>query len=233
MANPYLLLWLEGPLQAWGFDSRFGNRDTLSFPTKSGVLGLICCAMGAGGAQRDLLAQFFDLDMQVISYIRPNGEGGAPPVLRDYQTIGAGYDEKDPWEKLFVGKTSDGGKAVNSGPIQTYRNYLQDACFAVAMEVPESLAKVIHESLQAPVWDLYLGRKTCAPTEFIPQGIYTTADEAFARAGSLAHEKRRTADFRVLQGVADGELMILNDVPVSFGLRKIYRDRRVTVVNLS
>lgn len=49
MNHPYLLLWLQGPLQAWGHDSRFGRRDTLDFPTKSGVLGLVCCALGAGG----------------------------------------------------------------------------------------------------------------------------------------------------------------------------------------
>ena len=41
MANPYLLLWLEAPLQAWGHDSKFGRRDSLDFPTKSGVLGLL------------------------------------------------------------------------------------------------------------------------------------------------------------------------------------------------
>ena len=49
MANPYLLLWLEAPLQAWGHDSKFGRRDSLDFPTKSGVLGLLCCARGARG----------------------------------------------------------------------------------------------------------------------------------------------------------------------------------------
>lgn len=39
MSEPtrYLLLWLEGPLQAWGHDSKFGVRDTLNFPTRSGI----------------------------------------------------------------------------------------------------------------------------------------------------------------------------------------------------
>ena len=51
MSNSYILLWLEAPLQSWGFDSKFGRRDTLTFPTKSGVLGLVCSALGAGGEQ--------------------------------------------------------------------------------------------------------------------------------------------------------------------------------------
>ena len=53
MSEPYLLLWLEAPLQAWGHDSKFGRRDSLDFPTKSGVLGLLCCARGAAGEQSD------------------------------------------------------------------------------------------------------------------------------------------------------------------------------------
>jgi len=52
MSNPYLLLWFEAPLQSWGSDSKFGRRDTQTFPTKSGVLGLVCSALGAGGEQR-------------------------------------------------------------------------------------------------------------------------------------------------------------------------------------
>ena len=37
-----LLLWLEAPLQSWGAGSRYGRRDTLPFPTRSGILGLLC-----------------------------------------------------------------------------------------------------------------------------------------------------------------------------------------------
>ena len=41
-----LFLRLEGPLQAWGLRARWGERDTADAPTKSGVLGLLGCAMG-------------------------------------------------------------------------------------------------------------------------------------------------------------------------------------------
>ena len=42
----YLALLLDGPLQSWGFASRFQRRTTGLHPTKSGVVGLICAAMG-------------------------------------------------------------------------------------------------------------------------------------------------------------------------------------------
>ena len=70
MASRYLLMWLEAPLQSWGHDSKFGRRDTINFPTKSGVLGLLCCALGAGGEQCELLAEFASLKQTVISFVQ-------------------------------------------------------------------------------------------------------------------------------------------------------------------
>ncbi len=41
-----LLLRLAGPLQSWGTQSRFRVRDTGREPSKSGVIGLLCTALG-------------------------------------------------------------------------------------------------------------------------------------------------------------------------------------------
>ena len=49
----YLALLLDGPLQSWGFASRFQRRTTGLHPTKSGVLGLICAAMGLAKGSRE------------------------------------------------------------------------------------------------------------------------------------------------------------------------------------
>ena len=42
-----LLLRLAGPMQSWGTQSRFTVRDTGLEPSKSGVVGLLCSAMGS------------------------------------------------------------------------------------------------------------------------------------------------------------------------------------------
>ena len=231
--NPYLLLWLEGPLQSWGHDSRFGRRDTLPFPTKSGVMGIVCAALGAGGEQVDLLADFADLDMQVCAFSRQNGKGEpAPrePLLRDFHMVGSGYDDADPWQSLLIPKTSEGKKAVGGGSKMTFRYYLQDRTFAVLLQVPATQSEKVAHALQHPVWDLCLGRKNCVPTEFIFQGTYSSLAQAKEAAGKLAHERRRVLDFTVVQGVDTGESMTLNDVPIQFGAHKRYRDRQVTIV---
>lgn len=235
MSQPYLLLWLEGPLQSWGHDSRFGRRETLHFPTKSGVLGMVCAALGAGGPQTSLLARFADLDMQVHSFARrhKNGEQ-APrePLLRDFHMVGSGYDDKDPWQSLLIPKTSEGKKAVGGGTKMTYRYYLQDQAFAVLLQAPDDLITEVAQALQNPVWDLSLGRKTCVPTEFIFQGQFANRDDALAAALHLAEQKQRTRDFMVIQGATEGgELLTLNDVPLQFGQHKRYRDRQVMLIN--
>jgi len=229
-----LLLWLEGPLQAWGHDSKFGVRDTLNFPTRSGVLGLLCCARGAGGPEVEWLKQMAGMNMEVRAYVRTDKNGDSvlrEPPLRDFHMVGSGYNDKDPWEALLIPKTAEGKKAVGGGTKMTYRYYLQDSVFAVALQVPEDQADVLADALQNPIWDLYLGRKNCVPTELIYQGVFDSTESAWQQAETIASEKKRVLSYSVLDGETDdGEVITLNDVPVQFGPNKRYRDRRVTLV---
>jgi CRISPR system Cascade subunit CasD len=235
MATRYLLLWLQAPLQSWGHDSKFGRRDTLNFPTRSGVMGLLCCALGAGGEQKELLAEFLPLKQTVISFVRCKNERktAREPLLRDFHMVGSGYDDKDPWQTLLIPKTADGKKAVGGGTKITYRYYLQDAFFAVVLEVPSEKAEMLAQALQQPVWDLYLGRKSCVPTDLVYRGCFETEAEAIIQAAEIAKEKTLLEDFRVLDGGEHegDEVLTLNDVPICFGEHKVYRDRRVTVIN--
>ena len=70
MSNTYLLLWLEGPFQSWGNDSRYGRRESLKFPTKSALCGMICAAMGARGEQREFLDILAQAKITVLSYTK-------------------------------------------------------------------------------------------------------------------------------------------------------------------
>lgn len=233
MNEAYLLLWLEAPLQSWGHDSKFGRRDSLNFPTKSGVMGMLCCALGASGKQTDFLKKWADADMVVEAYVFNAHQGRdvqRQPLLMDFQMVGSGYDDNDPWQSLLIPKTSDGKKAVGGGAKMTYRYYLQDMAFAVALQGNADELKVLQYALANPVWDLYLGRKNCVPTDFIGREIYPTLEEALQAARQLAEEKSRVPHFKVLQGEYDGDVLTLNDVPIQFGDHKLYRDRQVTII---
>lgn len=226
--TPLVLLWLEGPLQSWGVNSLFSRRASLEFPTRSGIMGLICAALGAGGEQRELLARFASKPMKLTAYARKNLADKAPLQLRDFHMVGSGYDDKDPWEKLHIPKKRDGTAAVGGGTKLTYRYYVQDMAFAVLLGLPEEMRDGMAEALQNPCWDISLGRRCCVPVEFVFQGIFDTEDEAMNKAESLATKKERVAVLRVDEE-GGGETLVLSDVPLSFGVKKQYSERRVFI----
>ncbi|WP_294447097.1 type I-E CRISPR-associated protein Cas5/CasD [uncultured Mailhella sp.] len=230
-----LLLWLEAPLQSWGAGSRYGRRDTLPFPTRSGILGLLCCAMGRSGEQREWLAIMKDLPQTVLAFA-PEDRSGSPrrePLLQDFQMVGSGYDSRDPWQDMLIPKKSDGKRPVGAGTKLTYRYYVQDMAFACALAVPEAMEEEVAAALAAPAWPICLGRRSCVPTDIVCRGFFSGEDEALTQALDVAKEKKRRAVFKVLSGQHDeGEVMTISDVPVNFGLYKRYEDRTVTVVAL-
>lgn len=238
--NKYLLLWLEGPLQSWGFDSKFGRRDTLQFPTKSGIYGMFLAALGRKGAQNDLLLQLSDFKQTVVSFAInvSKAEFGTttpndlilPKLLMDFHMIGSGFDEKDSWQKLMIPKKGDGGTAVGGGSKITYRYYLQDARFAVIQEINPSLGEEIAKALCNPTFEVCLGRKSCVPTDFIFRGIYDSLKTVEEEISRLREEKGLTELFRIIEEESQGEQLIINDVPLQFGQTKKYRDRLITIV---
>jgi CRISPR system Cascade subunit CasD len=228
--NNVLLLWLEGPLQSWGASSKFSRRSSLDFPTKSGVLGLLLSALGADGAQEALLARFAPLPQTVIAYAR-SGLREQPLQLCDFHMVGSGYDEKDPWQKLHIPKKSDGTSAVGGGTKMTYRYYIQDGAFAVMLAIPPDFAPELEKALLYPCWDSSLGRRSCAPVEFIFQGLHADEAEALRQAELLAKNKDREEAFRVCEGSHPGEEFVLADVPLCFGRVKRYAERRVTIIS--
>ena len=230
-----LLLWLEAPLQSWGAGSRYGRRDTLPFPTRSGILGLLCCAMGRGGEQREWLAAMKSLPQTVTAFARLNRRGKVErqPLLQDFHMVGSGYDAADPWQDMLVPKKTDGKRPVGSGAKLTYRYYVQDMAYACALAVLESMEEEIASGLSSPAWPICLGRKSCVPTDIVFRGFFAGDDEAQQRAADIAEKKHRRALFKVLPGqLGNGVTMSLNDVPVHFGLYKKYEDRTVTIIDL-
>lgn len=138
-----LRIWLAGPLQSWGTSSRFEVRATELAPSKSGVLGLVCAALGRprDAPVDDLAALRFGVGVE---------DPGA--VLRDFHTVGAGTDPV---------AVASGGPGRG---IVTNRYYLQDAAFVAGLEGPRrALLEELRDALAGPVWLLCLGRKSCPP----------------------------------------------------------------------
>lgn len=165
---PTLLLRLGGAMQSWGTTSRFDQRDTGKEPSKSGVIGLLAAALGIDRENWTDLKPLTRLSMGVR-----HDRAGIPKY--DYQTVGQGTEEiVDSVGNVQIrsrmilanGKYPSGDK-LGEG-VQSYRHYLADAAFLVALEGEDrSLLERTHAALRNPVWPLALGRKSYVPSESI------------------------------------------------------------------
>lgn len=148
---PTLLLRLVGPMQSWGTNSRFNQRDTGKEPSKSGVIGLLAAAIGIDRENWIDLEPLTRLAMGVR-----HDRSGVPK--RDYQTAGCATTDK-------IIK-ADGTPAKDG--VVSQRFYLADAVFLVGLESEDSsLLERIYAALRDPVWPLALGRKSYVPSESI------------------------------------------------------------------
>lgn len=235
----YLSLWFESPLQSWGVDSKFGLRTTFTFPTKSGIAGVMLAAMGKGGEEIEFLENFSHWEETAFSYSsEENGQAEGSSLSTDFHMIGNGYDMENDWQKMMVPKKRDGGTVGANGSVGgiklTYRQYLQDAFFGVVLKIPSSYNDIdmIVDALQNPIWPLYLGRKCCVPSYPIFQGLFDSQEDAERRISDIANEKKLVLKEIMKDGAEpySGDVICLNDVPVNFGKEKNYRDRFVTVI---
>jgi CRISPR system Cascade subunit CasD len=152
-----LLLRLAGPMQSWGTQSRFTERDTGSEPSKSGVIGLLCAALGR---PRD--APVDDLAALRMG-VRVDREG---VPLVDYQTAGGTHGRG----ASYGVRKADGSRGDT---VVSRRHYLADADFLVGLEGETALIRLAHAALERPRWQLFLGRKGYVPGEpaWLPDGL--------------------------------------------------------------
>lgn len=201
---PTLLLRLAGPMQSWGTTSRFDERDSQLEPSKSGVLGLVCAALGR---HRD---EPVDDLARLKMGVRVDREGF---LMRDYQTVGGDRDRNKKTLLLASGE-------VKSRTVISPRYYLADAAFLVGLEGDgRDLLERVHAALRAPVWPLALGRKSFPPGE--PLWMADALREAplrqalrdWPRIAAPRHEHRDDPLRLVLEHASEGAIRL--DQPVA------------------
>jgi CRISPR system Cascade subunit CasD len=230
-----LLLRLAGPLQSWGEHSTFSVRDTLAYPTRSGLIGMFAAALGM--PRTAPLDQFTQLTI-TIRIDRP----GTPMV--DFHTVGGGL----PRDKTVP--TAEGTRRpANSSTIVSHRTYLADAVFIAAVQGTTPLITELCIALRTPVWNSYLGRRSCPPeAPLLIAGPVTDAPQLLTRLPLARRtpqpnrgdhpdtpEQPRTDPTVPVQFVHEddhhpGTRTSLNDVPDSFSPNsRRYRSRDVTI----
>ena len=147
-----LLIRLEGPMQSWGIQSRFTRRDTGLEPSKSGVIGLLCAALGRPR----------DANLSDLASLRMGVRVDRPGTVEsDYHTVGGAPDSRN---HTYGVAQFDGSKPRT---VLSDRFYLADASFLVGLAATttahEALLAQLDLALAHPVWPLFLGRKAFVP----------------------------------------------------------------------
>ena len=204
-----LVLRLEGALQSWGDHAKWDFRDSGTMPTKSGIVGLLGCAMGEERNSPVLV----ELAQAMTVAVRADRPG---VKFVDFQTV-----QGNPL------KTADGGKRSNNTFISPHA-YLQDACFTVFIDTTEEWQQRIVSALEAPKWCMYLGRKNCVPSRPI-QAKVITCENMKAVLEQYPPSERAEKTMTYESEIADSttaSLLRSDDLVGTgrqFGLRRVWR----------
>jgi len=215
-----LALMLDAPLQSWGISSRFQRRTTALHPTRSGITGMICAALGlskGSDGEAAWLARLERVRLTVLT-LRRQPDGAREPLdirrLEDFHTV------KD---------TRSAENKLKKDAVITHRHYLLDARFGVILEGPRQTLLEVADALRNPRWGIWFGRKNCIPAAPIVRGSVVANQQEALEALGLAG--RKLDDFARVEEVAsfaEGTDTLM-DTPVNFKTRE-FKPRRIQQV---
>lgn len=201
-------------MQSWGITSRFTERDTGMEPSKSGVLGLICAALGKPRNESTHEVGVYP-SLSSLTALRMGVRiDSAGKLGVDFQSAGAGR----------LGSRAYGVAKANKNtpePVLSWRYFLQDAIFLVGLEGSSEILARIHSALKCPVWPICLGRKSYVPsaTPYLEDGLQNGGlEEVFCRYPLLTGEESPSRVRIVLDDINGREQRI--DVPLDYSLRR-------------
>ena len=215
----YLILRLDGPMQAWGSHTFEDFRPSNLFPTRSGLLGLLGACLGidrGDHAGLEQLAQSVEFTVRADRAVRrPDVEqliSKAAAKLPDYHTI-------------LDARKVDG--SANKNAVESRREYLFDAAFTVAIGEKQNASvtlSVIADALRRPCFTPVLGRRSCPISRPLLDGAPVEASDAKAAlasalpAGGLIYAEGDLISSQPLR---------IRDIPLhgqhrQFGTRQVY-----------
>lgn len=203
----YLILKLQGGMQAWGTHTYEDYRPTNLFPTRSGMVGLLGACLGI---ERQDIKSRKCLNEGLLIAVRADEQQWRPQIITDYHTI------------LDARKVN--GKPRDNA-ILSSREYICDAQFTIAISLRTCEIKLaeLAEAVRYPFYTPVLGRKSCP--------LYRPLYETEVEAGSLREALSLVAPGRGAiyndEPMDGATIFTIRDVPLpsqvrEFGRRKVY-----------
>ncbi len=207
----FLVLKLQGVLQAWGGHTYEDLRHTELVPTRSGVLGLLAACLGV---DRNDIKGLEALASSVKIAVRSDA---TPQRIIDYHTV--------------LNPRKVDGKP-RKDPVVSHREYLCDAVYTVLLEVQEDALITCDDLIHAinnPVYTPFLGRRSCALSRPLYEETIDAVDfeSAFSiiepYSGTVYSESKPSVESTVLK---------MRDVPL-YSRKRQFASRNVYLYQLN
>ncbi len=137
-----LILKTEG-MSAYGLQTFDVHRRANHFPTRSAILGMVSAALGI---TRDEHSKLFELSQKLKIAVQVNSCG---EKITDYHTV---QNFRSPFGK------------IQKETKPTYREYWCDSEHTFAITAENNIVEELAKYVQAPVFSLFQGRKSCPLT---------------------------------------------------------------------
>lgn len=210
--NCCLMLHLDAPMQSWGIESLYNRRMSGSAPSKSGLCGMVCAALGAckeSKEEKEVVNGFSQIRLITVEL---HGESRGA-FLRDYHTV-QGTRNADGYDKTDA--------------VLTHRFYHSDKRFvALLFSEDRAFLERIRQALLNPVWGVWLGRKCCIPASpIIQEKVIPVSDDANqgipTNVEEMLRKKYRETSWEIYEEITLGDSEMLGadawrDSPKSFG----------------
>lgn len=157
----FLILKVQGAMQAWGGHTYEDYRPSLIFPTRSAVVGLLGACLGLGREQSQQLKLLSDsFELTVLANPRRVEQRQFPENERKPRT--SALQKMTDYHTVLDARRADGGKREDA--IVSRREYLYDAEFTLALKFKDDAGYNLLQVVQAinkPKYTPYLGRRSC------------------------------------------------------------------------
>lgn len=205
----YLVLKLQGGMQAWGTHTYEDYRPTSLFPTRSGLVGLLGACLGI---ERQNTRSRQALNKGLLMAVRADEQQWRPQIITDYHTV------------LEARKVN--GKPRDNA-ILSSREYICDAQFTIVIALRNCEIKLdeLSEAVRCPIYTPVLGRKSCP--------LYRPLYETEIKADSLRAALSQVAPGRGViysdEPMDGASILTIRDVPLPSRLRE-FASRKVYVL---
>ena len=203
----FLIVKLQGGMQAWGTHTYEDYRPTNLFPTRSGLIGLFGACLGI---DRQDSSTIQSLNKCLVMAIRADKQQWKPQIITDYHTI------------LDARKVN--GTPRNDA-ILSSREYICDACFTIAVSLQNCEIKLVDlaQAVRFPFYTPALGRKSCP----LYRPLYETEIEAHSLEEALSRISPYQGTIYSDEPIDGSFILTIRDVPLpsatrEFGRRNVY-----------